>query len=160
MDFVSHLSALRISISNAEKCFCILKMLYHYEASCGSWSPFYLSLNLMHARLLLLLQRILLRAIINSCTIINSQSYIYDRRCDSSTKDWVNKVWVQLTHHLKVRVTDGNLLTRLGARDVIASKNVFETLSIESQLRVLDKAGLVKVLERYRVFFLHWYPPP
>ena len=103
----------------------------------------------MHARLLLLLQRILLRAIINSCTIINSQSYIYDRRCDSSTKDWVNKVWVQLTHHLKVRVTDGNRLTRLGARDVIASKNVFETLSIESQLRVLDKAGLVKVLERY-----------
>ena len=48
-----------------------------------------------------------------------------------------------------MRVTDGNLLTRLGARDVIASKNVFETLSIESQLRVLDKAGLAKVLKRY-----------
>ena len=75
--------------------------------------------------------------------------HIYDRRCDSSTKDWVNKVWVQLTHHLKVRVTDGNLLTRLGARDVIASKNVFETLSIESQLRVFDKAGFAKVLKRY-----------
>ena len=114
---------------------------------CGSWSPFYFSLNLMHARLPPITEAFTL---CNNKLLHNNilaKLHIYDRRCDSSTKDWVNKVWVQLTHHLKVRVTDGNLLTRLGARDVIASKNVFETLSIESQLRVLDKAGLVKVLE-------------